>query len=277
MQRWLLVALALVASGMVVFAQTAEQEIAKVEQARMEARRKADSAVMARLSTDDILVVGPNGQLIDKKGVAALPAVPKVAARETKTQVFGDVAVVTGIYSGVGETGDQEQRFTRVWRKQNGQWLMAFGQVTRITAPPAAGDSPAPNNKVEPTKWPEGKTQDERDVLRTQRALNELYAQKDATKYAQLTADSYVRITNGVATRAEFLKAVAGAPDVKRVESNNSDFHFRSFGPIAVLTFIDKAAGGPPQGLRMTRIFVKESGTWKQLVTQFTPIEQPQK
>jgi hypothetical protein len=72
-------------------------------------------------------------------------------------------------------------------------------------------------------------------VLKAQRALNELY-------------------------------------DVKRVESNNSDFHFRSYGPIAALAYIDKAVGGPTQGLRMTRIFVKQNGAWKQPVTQFTPI-----
>jgi hypothetical protein len=144
-------------------------------------------------------------------------------------------------------------------------------QITNIAATQAPNDA-AVSKQVEPTKWPEGKTQDERDVLRTQRSLNELYAKKDAAGYAQLTADTFIRITNGAATRAEFLKAVAGTPDVKRVESNNSDFHFRSYGPIAVLAYIDKAVGGPTQGLRMTRIFVKQSGAWKQLVTQFTPI-----
>jgi len=272
MTRWLFVALAVVASATGVAAQMAEQEVAKVEQARMEARRKADSAMLARLSSDDILVVGPGGQLIDKKGVTALTAVPKIVSREVKTQIIGDVAVITGIQAGVGPTGDQEQRFSRVWRKQNGQWINVFGQVTPITTTPSPGDPATANKQVEPTKWPEGKTQDERDVLRAQRTLNELYAKKDAAAYAQLTADTFVRITNGIATRAEFLKAVSGTPDLKRVESNNSDFHFRSYGPIAVLAYIDKAVGGPQQGLRMTRIYVKQNGTWKQLVTQFTAI-----
>ena len=272
MARWLCVALVVVASGAGGAAQMAEQEVAKVEQARMEARRKADSAVLARLSSDDILIVGPAGQLIDKKAAAALAAVPKIAGRDVKTQIFGDVAVVTGIQGGVGPGGDQEQRFTRVWRKQNGQWVNVFGQITLITTTPAPNDTATANKQVDPTKWPEGKTQDERDVLRAQRTLNELYAKKDAAGYAQLTADTFVRITNGTATRAEFLKVVTGTPDLKRVESNNTDFHFRSYGPIAVLAYIDKAVGGPPQGLRMTRIFVKQNGAWKQLVTQFTPI-----
>jgi ketosteroid isomerase-like protein len=272
MPRWLFVALAVVASGTGVAAQTAEQELAKAEQARMEARRKADAGTLARLSSDDILVVGPNGQLIDKKGVTALAAVPKMASREVKTQIFGDVAVITGIHAGMGPAGDQEQRFSRVWRKQNGQWITVFGQVTNITTPPVPGDPATAIKQVTPTRWPEGTTQDERDVLRAQRTLNELYAKKDASGYAQLTADTFVRLTIGSATRAEFLKVVAGTPDLKRVESNNSDFHFRSYGPIAVLAYIDKAMGGPQQGLRMTRIFVKQDGAWKQLVTQFTPI-----
>jgi ketosteroid isomerase-like protein len=271
MPHWLRVALVFVAFGTGVAAQMAEQEVAKAEQARIEGRRKADSAVLARFSSDDILIVGPSGQLIDKKGATALPAVPKINTREVKTQIFGDVAVVTGIQAGVGPNGDQEQRFTRVWRKQNGQWTNAFGQVTLITPTGAPNDPATANKQVQPTKWPEGKTQDERDVLRTQRMLNELYAKKDAAGYAQLTADTFIRITNGAATRTEFLKAVAGTPDLKRVESNNSDFHFRSYGPIAVLAYIDKAVGAPPQGFRMTRIYVKQNGARKQLVTQYTP------
>ena len=84
MPRWPFVVLAVVASGTSVAAQMAEQEVAKVEQARMEARRKADSAMLARLSADDILIVGPGGQLIDKKGVTALTAVPKIAGRDAR-------------------------------------------------------------------------------------------------------------------------------------------------------------------------------------------------
>jgi hypothetical protein len=270
MSRWLFVAVLLL-FGTGVAAQMAEQEVAKAEQERLEARRKADSATLARLSSDDLLIVGPAGQLIDKKGATALTAVPKMVTRDVRTQVFGDVAVVTGVQAGAGANGDQEQRFTRVWRKQNGMWTNVFGQITTLaTAPPA--ENAAALKQVEPTKWPDGKTQDERDVLRTQRTLNELYAAKNAAAYAELTADTYVRITNGVATRAEFLKAVAGTPDIKRVVSNNTDFQFRSYGPIAVLAYIDKAIGAPPQGQRMSRIFVKQNGVWKQLVTQFTPI-----
>jgi ketosteroid isomerase-like protein len=276
MSRWLFISLIVVSSGPGTFAQMAEQEVLKVEQVRLEARRKADSATLARLSSDDLLIVGPAGQLIYKKGASALPAVPKIAARDVKTQMFGDVAVITGVQAGVGASGDQEQRFTRVWRKQDGQWLLLFAQVTRVAAPaPATTATPPRTPQLAPTQWPAAKSQDERDVLKTQRALNESFARKDSAAYALLTADSFVRINpNGnLSSRPEFLKAVAATPDVKRVESNNSDIRLRFYGPIAIMTYIDKTPTGPPAGARMTRVFTNQDGAWKQLVTQSTAIE----
>ncbi len=75
-------------------------------------------------------------------------------------------------------------------------------------------------------------------------------------------------------SRGDFLKIVAGNPDLQRVESNNSGFRFRVYGSIAIVSYLDKALNGPPVGIRMTRVFVKQNGMWKQLVTQSTPIAQ---
>jgi ketosteroid isomerase-like protein len=269
---------AVVASFLVVVfvsmpaAQTAEQEVTKAEHARAAARQKADSAALLRIASDDQLTVGPLGQPQDNKATAALTAAPKLALGEIRTQLFGDVAVVTGTQSGLGDKFDGQQRFTRVWHRRNGQWINVFGQVTRIApATPAAGQT----SKLGPTQWPEGKTQDERDVFRSQRALNEAYARKDAKTYAGLTTDSFTRIAgNGeVNSKAEFLKFVTATPDVTRVESNNAEFRLRIYGSIALLTYIDRTPTGSPAGTRMTRIFAKQDGTWKQLVTQLTSIQ----
>jgi hypothetical protein len=277
MSRWLFVALVVFSAGSGVFAQGVEQEIMKAEQARIEARRKADSAAHARFVSDDYVHITTGGQVQDKKYAISLPASPKMDIRDLKTQVFGDVAVVTGIQTGTGASL-QDARFTHIWQKQKGAWVNVFVQNTPIlTAKPPANPPPAATGpSPAPTKWPEGKTQEERDVLKTQRALNELYARKDAAAYERLTADTFVRINaNGtMPARSDFLKAVTATPDLKRVESNNSDFQFRSYGPVAILTYIDKAMGAPPAGFRMTRVFVKQDGTWKQLVTQFTPVAQ---
>jgi hypothetical protein len=280
MSRWLFVALVLFSAGPRIFAQAVEQEIAKAEHARVDARRKADSAAHARFVSADYLHVTAGGQLRDRTYAISLPASPKMDVRDLNTQVFGDVAVVTGIQSGTGAGGTvQDARFTHIWQKQKGAWVNVFVQNTPIlTAKPPANPAPASTaSSPAPTKWPEGKTQDEGDVLKTQRSLNELYARKDAAAYERLTANTFVRINaNGTMTaRGDFLKAVAGTPELKRVESNNSDFQFRSYGPVAMLTYIDKAMGAPAAGFRMTRVFVKQDGAWKQLVTQFTPLAQP--
>ena len=273
MSRAAIVGALVLVSLAVPTAQTAEQEVMKAEQVRLEARRKADSATLARLAPDDQLTVGPTGQLQDKKATAALAAVPKASAREVKAQVFGDVAVVNGIQAGFGEKGDTEQRFTRIWRKQGGQWLNVFGQVTRIVPAPPAPAS-AKSSPVTPTQWPEAKTDDERDVLRVQRALNEAFASKDPKGYSLHTADTFVRINpdGSLSSRAELLTGVAATPDVKRVVSNNSDLRVRFYGPVASITYVDRTPTGPPMGNRMTRVFVKQGTAWKQLVTQVTTI-----
>src|SRR5215210_1923011 len=129
MPRYVLIAalsLAFVANPV---AQTADQDVMKAEQERVEARRKPGAALIA-LTPDDHLTVGPSGQVQDKNGLAALTAAPKAMLREVKIQRFGDVAIATGIQSGFGANADQEHRFTRIWRLTNGQWLNAFGQVT---------------------------------------------------------------------------------------------------------------------------------------------------
>jgi ketosteroid isomerase-like protein len=277
MYRWLFAAVVVAASPWSLAAQTAQQEITKAEQARLEGRAKGDAATLARFSSDDLLTVGPSGQAIGKKETVALQAVPMIASSDVKTQVFGDTAVVTGIQTGIGAQRNERHRFTRVWHKRNGQWLNVFGQVTRIVAPaPVAATPPVqPTVKqVPPTQWPAGKTQDERDVLQTQRSLNELFAKKDAAAYGQLTADSFIRVNpNGtVSSREEFLKAVAATPEISRTASNNSDIRVNVHGIVATVTVIDRTATGSPAGIRMTRVYAKQNGTWKQLVTQATAI-----
>ena len=274
MRWWVFVALPLLLFVAGSMAQTADQEVMKAEQAKLDARRKGDSAAHAALIADDFAQVATNGQVQDKKYATTRPAAAKLDSRDHKIQVFGDTAIVTGTQSGLGATA-QDSRFTHVWQRQGGRWINVFVQATPVlpqtTTPPAAATAtPA---APPPTVWPEGKTQDERDVIKVQRGLNDTFAKKDAAAYGQMTADNFVRINvNGsLSTRADFLKAVTATPDVKRVESNNTEFRFRAYGPIAILTYVDKAAGATT-GNRMTRIFVKQGGAWKQLLTQQTPV-----
>jgi ketosteroid isomerase-like protein len=259
----------------IVAAQSTEQEITKAEQIRLEARRKADAATLARLSSDDLLIVGPAGQVTDKKGASALPAVPKIAVREVKTQRFGDVAVVTGIQVGVGPNADQEQRFTRVWQRRNGQWLNVFGHVTRIAPPQAlaSGTTPQP---VPATTWPTPPNRDDRDVLDAARRVEEAFSRKDVAAYSALTAANWVRLNrDGSATSREaYLKTVAGTPELKRSPPYNSEFQVRHYGSVALVTWLAKTQAAPTVGIRRTRVFVRDGGAWKQLVSQETDVAQ---
>ncbi len=269
--------LAAVLSASTALAQSADLEVLKAEEGAVAARRTADAAALTALIADDFALVASNGQMQDKKYATTRPASPKYGTRESNVQVFGDVAVVTGLISGLGAA---DVRQTRVWQKQGGQWKMVFAHNTGVAAPPAAGQAPAaaPPGASAPdaTNWPASGTSDEREVLKVQRGLNEAFANKDAATYATMTADTFVRIgpNGGITARPQFMTGVAATPDVKRVVSNNSEFRVRIYGPVAVSTYVDRAGGGPPAGVRMTRVYVKQNGAWKQLVGQSTTIAQ---
>lgn len=274
MSRWLFTALVMFSLDSYVAAQTPEQEVMTAVQARVDAGRKGDSGAQAKRVSDDYAEVTVNGQLRDKKYAVSLAATPGMEIRDSTVRVFGDVGVVTGIQ---GEAPNlQGSRFTHVWHKRNSHWVNVFVQNTSIkpTLPPT---NPVEASQITPTNWPRGTTQDERDVLKVQRGLNEAFAQKASAAYAQLTADTFVRInTDGnMISRGDFLKIVAGDADLQRVESNNSGFRFRIYGPIAMLSYVDKTLNSPPAGIRMTRVFVKQNGMWKQLVAQSTSVSQP--
>lgn len=271
---WALVAAFTLAGGVHVAAQSTEQEVMKAEQARVEARRKADSATLARIAPDDQLTVGPSGQVQGKKATAALAAAPKASLGELKTQLFGDVAVVTGVQAGFGANADQEHRFTRIWRRTNGQWLNLFGHVTRIQVaePPISG---ATSKQVPQTVWPKGSNADEQAVIEILRRTNDAFAKKDTATYSTLTSANYLRIgPNGSQTREEFLKAVAGTPEQKRNIPHLSEFQVRMYGPVAVVIWLNRSINGSEAGVRRSRVFVKEGGTWKQLMSQDTPVTQ---
>jgi hypothetical protein len=132
--------------------------------------------------------------------------------------------------------------------------------------------------QVPATSWPKGATQAERDAVETLRRTDEAYAKKDVTAYSALTASNYLRINaDGTETsRDAFLKQVAGTPEMKRDTPNLSDFHVRVWGPIAVVTWVNKSINGIETGLRRSRVFVREGNAWKQLVSHDTLVGAPQ-
>lgn len=142
--------------------------------------------------------------------------------------------------------------------------LTHFTPIVRAPGgPPPAGPTTSP-------VWPTGRTPDEQAILQAQRALNETFAAYDATAYEQLTARQFVRVTVDGATmlRGEFIAAAGDRAGAPRRDPNHSEFRVRVYDSIATLVYFNRAADQQ----RVTRVFVREDGTWKQRHTQATRV-----
>src|SRR3954469_24808311 len=109
------------------------ERIRKVDEERIQAQLHADAAALDRLYADDFIGVGPSGTVRTKPQVIADFTSGTVKFESTTTdelqvRVYGNTAVETGLSTMKGEdkgkTVHQDTRFTRVWVKQQGRWLL---------------------------------------------------------------------------------------------------------------------------------------------------------
>jgi len=119
----------------------AQEEIKKVEQERNQALLKHDTATLDRMTSDDYTFINQRGELRTKAEILAgfKSGSFNYDAREVsdlEVRVYGDTAVVTGRakQKGVENSKDYsgENRFTRVYIKQNGHWVSVALQVTLV-------------------------------------------------------------------------------------------------------------------------------------------------
>ena len=120
-----------------------EAEIRAVEGARRRAYLAGDYAKVADLLADDFFLTNAQGVVRDKAGVIALfrsgdMKVQSLDFKDIAIRVEGAVAVVTGRSTAVetfrGEDRSGDQRFTRVYVKRDGRWLLWVYQLTRVPA-----------------------------------------------------------------------------------------------------------------------------------------------
>jgi ketosteroid isomerase-like protein len=123
---------------------SAEDEIAKVEQERNRAIVTGDVAALDRMTSQDYTFITQRGELRSKAEIidGFSSGSFKYGAREVsdlKVRVYGDTAVVTGraIQKGTENAKDYsgENRFTRVYVKQEGRWVSVALQVTLVARP----------------------------------------------------------------------------------------------------------------------------------------------
>lgn len=119
----------------------AQEEIKKIEQERNQALLKHDTATLERMTSDDYTFINQRGELRTKSEILAgfKSGTFNYDAREIsdlEVRVYGDTAVVTGRakQKGVENSKDYsgENRFTRVYVKQNGRWVSVALQVTLV-------------------------------------------------------------------------------------------------------------------------------------------------
>ena len=111
-------------------------DVATIRSLEMEwtdAYKKRQVAVLSSLLAEDYVITTEDGSTYGKVGFVSHNAKPseQVEAAEMsdlKIRVHGETAVVTGAYHERGESGgkkyDYHDRFTDVWMKIGGKWLL---------------------------------------------------------------------------------------------------------------------------------------------------------
>jgi ketosteroid isomerase-like protein len=110
-----------------------EQIIRKLDKERIQAQIHADAAALDRLYADDFIGVGPSGTVRTKPQVMAdftsgTLKFQSITTDQVQVRVYGNVAVETGLSTMKGEDQGKavprDTRFTRVWVKQKGRWML---------------------------------------------------------------------------------------------------------------------------------------------------------
>ena len=122
-----------------------EQVIRKLDHERIQAQIGADAVALDRIYANDFIGIGPSGTVRTKPQVisdftSGDLKFQSITTDDVRVRVYGNTAVETGrsIMSGQdkGKTVPPDNRFTRVWVKQQGRWrLVANHYSSLITRP----------------------------------------------------------------------------------------------------------------------------------------------
>ena len=119
----------------------AEQEVRQVERELADATLRSDTSVLARIFADDSIFTGSSGEVLTKAKMLPIFESGNLKFETFNTddidiRVAGETAVVTGraiIKGHIGDSGfNSQERFTRVYVKQNGRWQLLASHLTTI-------------------------------------------------------------------------------------------------------------------------------------------------
>jgi uncharacterized protein (TIGR02246 family) len=123
--------------------ESVEETIRKLDNERIQAQIHADATALERIYADDFIGIGPSGTVRHKPEVLAdftsgHLKFPSITTDEVEVRVYENTAVETGLSTMVGQDKGKavprDNRFTRVWVKQEGRWrLVANHYSLRMT------------------------------------------------------------------------------------------------------------------------------------------------
>lgn len=136
---------ALLMISVISVAQDAETEIGRLESIEHKAMQEQDTVTLSTLIATDIIVNTPSNKIVS--GRTQVFAMKKAGAkflsfeREVeKVVVKGDVAISMGKETVITSLDSKTQlvskrRYTNVWLKQNGKWILSARQASEICEP----------------------------------------------------------------------------------------------------------------------------------------------
>jgi ketosteroid isomerase-like protein len=118
-----------------------DQVIRQVDHERIQAQIGADAVALKRIYADDFIGIGPSGTVRTKPQVIADFTsgdlkFQSITTDDVRVRVYGNTAVETGrstmIGQDKGKTVPRDNRFTRVWIKQQGRWRLVSNHYSTL-------------------------------------------------------------------------------------------------------------------------------------------------
>ena len=120
---------------------TIEQVIRQLDHERIQAQINADAAALERIYAADFIGVGPSGAVRTKPQVisdftSGELKFQSITTDEVQVRIYGNTAVETGISTmngqDKGKAVPRNNRFTRVWVKQQGHWQLVLNHYSPL-------------------------------------------------------------------------------------------------------------------------------------------------
>ena len=118
-----------------------EQAIRQLDNERIQAQIGADAVALDRIYADYFIGVGPSGTVRTKPQVisdftSGALKFQSITTDEVQVRVYENTAVETGLSTMVGEDKGKavprDNRFTRVWVKQQGRWRLVANHYSLL-------------------------------------------------------------------------------------------------------------------------------------------------